>query len=109
MSGFQRIFSEIVTVAQAMSERKTAAKGSRFIFGGGGGNRTRVRKPSTVRSTCLAWLFGSRLAPANRQAGAQPVASTDPRGQATKPRRVADVNDTAPFEQLGLRLVAHRA
>ena len=26
-------------------------------FGGGGGNRTRVRKSSTVSSTYLAWLF----------------------------------------------------
>src|SRR5438094_10175219 len=24
-------------------------------IGGGGGNRTRVRKPYTVRTTCLAW------------------------------------------------------
>ena len=66
------------------------------LIGGGGGNRTRVRKSSTVRTTCLAWLFGSRLAPANRQAGAQPAASTDPRGKAAIPRREADVNDTAP-------------
>jgi len=34
----------------------------------GGRNRTRVRKPSTVRTTCLAWLFELRLGPANRQA-----------------------------------------
>jgi len=26
-------------------------------IGGGGGNRTRVRKSSTVSSTCLAWSF----------------------------------------------------
>src|SRR5436190_23545088 len=64
-------------------------------FGGGGGNRTRVRKSSAVRPTYLAWSFGSRLAPAGRQAGAQPVASTDARGQATKPRTGADVNDAA--------------
>jgi len=67
-----------------------------YCNGGGGGNRTRVRKPSTVRTTCLAWLFGSRLASANRQADAQPAASTDPRGKAAIPRREADVNDTAP-------------
>src|SRR5258707_2120149 len=63
--------------------------------GGGGGNRTRVRKSSAVRPTYLAWSFGSRLAPAGRQADAQPVASTDARGQATKPRTGADVNDAA--------------
>ena len=28
-----------------------------FVFGGAGGNRTRVRKPSTDSSTYLAWLF----------------------------------------------------
>ena len=67
-----------------------------LLFGGGGGNRTRVRKSSTVRTTCLAWLFGSRLAPANRQVDAWPAASTDPRGKAAMPRREADVNDTAP-------------
>src|SRR5262245_24965248 len=55
-------------------------------------DRTRVRKSYTARTTCLARLFGSRLAPANRQADARPVTSTDPRGQVTKPRRGADVN-----------------
>ena len=77
--------------------------------GGGGENRTRVRKPSTVRTTCLAWLFESRLAPANRQAGAQPVASTDPQGQATRPCREADENDAAPVDGLGLRLIRFQA
>ncbi len=76
---------------------KKATAGVAFLFGGGGGNRTRVRKPSTVRTTCLAWSFESRLAPANRQADAQPVASTDPHSQATRPCREADVNDTAPL------------
>src|SRR5882672_2637671 len=66
-----------------------------WCSGGGGGNRTRVRKSSAVRPTYLAWSFGSRLAPAGRQADAQPVASTDARGQATKPRTGADVNDAA--------------
>src|SRR5438309_11654929 len=61
-----------------------------------GGNRTRVRKSSAVRPTYLAWSFGSRLAPADRQAGARPVASTDARGQATRPRTGADENDAAP-------------
>src|ERR671933_272560 len=77
--------------------------------GGGGENRTRVRRPSTVRTTCLAWLFGSRLASANRQADARPVASTDLHGQATRPYREADVNDAAPVDRFGLRLVCSRA
>src|SRR3989441_11948356 len=72
--------------------------------GGGGGNRTRVRKSSAVRPTYLAWSFGSRLAPAGRQADAQPVASTDARGQATRPRTGADVNDAA----LRLGSLAHQ-
>src|SRR5258705_11498401 len=72
--------------------------------GGGGGNRTRVRKSSAVRPTYLAWSFGSRLAPAGPQAGAQPVASTDARGPATKPRTGAAVNDAA----LRLRSLAHQ-
>jgi len=61
------------------------------LVGGGGGSRTRVRKSFAVRPTCLAWSFGSRLAPAGRQADARPVASTDARGQATRPRTAADV------------------
>src|SRR4051812_35672760 len=30
-----------------------------LVVGGGGGNRTRVHGPSTVRTTCLAWLFSA--------------------------------------------------
>ena len=64
-------------------------------------DRTRVRKPSTVRTTCLAWLFELRLEPANRQADSRLAASTDPPGQAARPGREADENDAAPsFEGL---------
>jgi hypothetical protein len=74
---------------------------ARRVCGGGGGNRTRVRKPYTVRTTCLAWLFELRLARANRQARARLAASTDPAGQAVRPAGEADVNDAAPsFEGL---------
>jgi len=66
-------------------------------------DRTRVRKSYTARTTCLARSFGSRLAPAGRQADAWPVASTDPHGQATRPCREADVNDAAPVAESGLR------
>jgi len=43
---------------------KAGPDGARFrevagVFGGGGGNRTRVRRPSTVRTTCLAWFFNA--------------------------------------------------
>jgi hypothetical protein len=52
---------------------------------------------------CLARSFGSRLAPANRQADARPVASTDPHGQATRLRGEADVNGAAPVVESSLR------
>src|SRR4029079_4923251 len=41
--------------------------------GGGGENRTRVRKPSTVGTTCLVSSFGSRLPVAHGQAAGKPV------------------------------------
>src|SRR6266446_6124993 len=84
------------------ARRERCREGGLFsLVGGGGGSRTRVRKSSAVRPTCLAWSFGSRLAPAGRQADARPVASTDARGQATRPRTAADVNDAAlPFGSL---------
>src|SRR5688572_22018621 len=93
---------------------KTGLRGPAFecylgVCGGGGGNRTRVRKPYTVRTTCLAWLFGIRSAPANRQAGASLAASTDPHGQAARPCREADVNDAGPVYRLGLLLVRSQA
>src|SRR5690242_5258275 len=65
-------------------------------LGGGGGNRTRVRETYTVRTTCLAWWFELRLAPAHRQADARLAASTDLPGEAATPGREADVNDAAP-------------
>src|SRR4030088_2164566 len=72
--------------------------------GGGGGNRTRVRKPYTVRTTCLAWLFEFRLEPANRQADSRLATSTDPPGEGATPGREADANDAALPGKLGLRL-----
>src|SRR5664279_610022 len=41
--------------------------------GGGGENRTRVRKHSTVRTTCLVASFGSRPIDAGGQAATGPV------------------------------------
>ena len=98
-----------VLFPQAAPNTKGCPKAALRFFGGGGGNRTRVRKPYTARTTCLARSFGSRFAPAGRQADAQPVASTDPRGQATKLRREAGVNDAAPLNPLGLRLACSSA
>jgi len=40
----------------AIRQEKTPTEnGWGFIIGGGGGNRTRVRQSSTLRSTCLVW------------------------------------------------------
>ena len=64
--------------------------------------------PTQPGTTCLARSFGSRLAPAGRQADARPVASTDPCGQATQPRGEADVNGAAPLSKLDLRLATPR-
>src|SRR6185503_7332225 len=64
-------------------------------IGGGGGNRTRVRKPLTVRTTCLAWSFEFRLERADRQAHSRLATSTDPPGEGATPGREADVNDAA--------------
>src|SRR5258707_15281036 len=81
--------------AEACRLSQTVIDGVNYKIGGGGGNRTRVRKPYTVRTTCLAWLFELRLAPANRQADARLAASTDLHGEAATPRGEADVNDAA--------------
>jgi hypothetical protein len=67
-------------------------------------DRTRVRKPYTVRTTCLAWSFEFRLEPADRQAGSRLATSTDPPGEGATPGREADVNDAALPGKLGLRL-----
>ncbi len=53
--------------------------------GGGGGNRTRVQKPYTVGTTCLARSFGSRLRVAEEQATHQPVTLDLGPGQVTRP------------------------
>jgi len=67
-------------------------------------DRTRVRKSYTFGTTCLARSFGSRLAPAGRQADAQPVASTDPHGQATRPWERLMSMTLHRISRLGLRL-----
>ena len=36
-------------------------------YGGGGGNRTRVRKSSAVSSTCIAWSFEFNRGPSDWQ------------------------------------------
>ena len=48
-----------------LQQTKTAPQGCRFrLFGGGGGNRTPVRKPSTGSSTYLVRLFDfARITP----------------------------------------------
>jgi len=36
-------------------KKKPLKNGLKYRFGGDGGDRTRVRKPSNKESTCLAW------------------------------------------------------
>ena len=40
-------------------------------YGGGGGNRTRVRKSSAVSSTCVAWSIEFNREPSDWQDGAR--------------------------------------
>lgn len=47
---------------------RTALDVAVLLNGGDGGNRTRVRKPSTDSSTYLAMFFNLTLSTANRQA-----------------------------------------
>jgi hypothetical protein len=49
------------------SQEKKARKIRASLFGGGGGNRTRVRKPSALGSTCLALFILFNLPSPNRQ------------------------------------------
>jgi hypothetical protein len=57
------------------TEKETApGKGAVIVeFGGGGGNRTRVRKRYTVGTTCLATSFCSRPGATDGQATPEPV------------------------------------
>jgi hypothetical protein len=47
-------------------EKTPTANGWGFVIGGGGGDRTPVRKPSTARSTYIVRLFGFNPRHANR-------------------------------------------
>ena len=70
--------------ARAGRTKQNATRiGVAFRFGGGGGNRTRVRKPSTGSTTCLAWLFDlTRHPPTGRLMQGDPLDFRDrPRGE----------------------------
>ena len=41
------------------------------VIGGGGGNRTRVRKSSAISSTCIAWSFVFSCSSSDRQDDSQ--------------------------------------
>ncbi len=49
-------------------EKTPTENGWGFVIGGGGGNRTRVRKPSTDSSTYLAWPIEFNPVSAGRRA-----------------------------------------
>ena len=58
--------------------------GLSFLNGGVGGNRTRVRKSSTMSSTYLVWPFGFNLRDADRQASLWRVTLDLTPGQVTR-------------------------
>ncbi len=62
-----------------------AENGWGFIIGGAGGNRTRVRKSSTVRSTYLVWPIEFDPASADRQAEDERVTLDLMPNQVTRP------------------------
>jgi hypothetical protein len=55
------------------NEKRPLAAAVLVEVGGGGENRTRVRKPSAVGTTCLVSSFGSRSPDAGGQAAGEPV------------------------------------
>lgn len=56
-AGFRRNPQEHAGVGAIGQEKTPTENGWGLDIGGAGGNRTRVRKPSTGSTTCLAWLF----------------------------------------------------
>ena len=52
-----------------LEEIKMLLDGIKRLIGGGGGNRTRVRKSSAVSSTCIAGSFEFNRGPSDRQDG----------------------------------------
>ena len=58
-----------LTILYALEKLKPSdSKGSRWCYGGAGGNRTPVRKPSAGSSTYLAMLFMFNFYFTNKQA-----------------------------------------
>ena len=66
-------------------EKTPTENGWGFDIGGGGGNRTRVRKPSTDSSTYLAVLFKFNRTPTNEQASVKRVTLDLTLNQVTRP------------------------
>ena len=92
-AGFRRNPQQHAGTGAIRQEKTPTENGWGFVIGGTGGNRTPVRKPSPVSSTCLAVWFGSRLsgrAAARYRPGQHPWISSMPKVHG---RRPADVND----------------
>ncbi len=54
-AGFRKNPPEHAGTGAIRQEKTPTENGWGFVIGGGGGNRTRVRKSSTVSSTYLVW------------------------------------------------------
>ena len=82
-AGFRRNPQQHAGVGAIRQEKTPTENGWGFVIGGGGGNRTRVRKPSTGSTTCLAWLFDlARHPPTGRLMQGDPLDFRDrPRGE----------------------------
>ena len=83
-AGFRRNPREHAGTGASRQEKTPTENGWGFNFGGGGGNRTPVRKPSTGSSTYLVRLFDfARITP-TEQAGFTLVALSLGSVQATR-------------------------
>ena len=67
-AGVRRNLHQYAGTGAIRQEKTPTENGWGFVIGGGGGNRTRVRKPYTDSSTYLAWSFGLTRHPPTRQA-----------------------------------------
>ena len=67
-AGFRRNPQRHAGSGAIRQEKTPTENGWGFIIGGDGGDRTRVRKSSTVSSTYLVWPFGFNRCTADRQA-----------------------------------------
>ena len=83
-AGFRRNPQQHAGIGAIRQEKTPTENGWGFNIGGVGGNRTRVRKSSTMSSTYLVWPFGFNLRDADRQASLWRVTLDLTPGQVTR-------------------------